>query len=69
MTIELSENVINAIADAVVEKMQEPKTGRWIDIGNEGLVFKCSLCGTKKTIESHYCPNCGARMTESEGNA
>ena len=37
-------------------------TGKWIDIGNEGLVFKCSICGTKKTIESHYCPNCGARM-------
>lgn len=41
-------------------------TGKWIEIGNEGLVFKCSLCGMKKTIESHYCPNCGAKMTESE---
>lgn len=35
MTIELSENVINAIADAVVKKMQETKTEpkteqRWI---------------------------------------
>ena len=37
-------------------------TGKWIDIGDEGLVFKCSLCGNKNTIESHYCPNCGARM-------
>lgn len=44
-------------------------TGKWIDIGDEGLVFKCSLCGNKNTIESNYCPNCGARMTESEGNA
>ena len=42
------------------------KTGKWIDIGNEGLVFKCSLCGDKNTIESHYCPNCGARMEEAE---
>lgn len=31
MTIELSENVIEAIADAVVKKMQEPKAGqKWI---------------------------------------
>ena len=41
-------------------------TGKWIDIGNEGLVFKCSLCGLKKTIESHFCPNCGAKMEVTE---
>lgn len=40
--------------------------GKWIDIGDEGLVFKCSLCGDKNTIESHYCPNCGAKMEEIE---
>ena len=44
-------------------------TGKWIDVGVEGLVFKCSLCGDKNTIESHYCPNCGARMEESEEQA
>ena len=37
-------------------------TGKWIDIGDEGIIFKCSLCGMRTTIESHYCPNCGARM-------
>lgn len=31
MTIELSESVIDAIAEAVVKKMQEPKTG-WIPV-------------------------------------
>lgn len=40
----------------------QPKIGKWVDIGNEGLVFKCSLCGDKNMIESHFCPNCGARM-------
>lgn len=40
MTIELSEYVIDAIADAVVKKIQEPKTGRltnseWIDFLSE----------------------------------
>lgn len=43
------------------ESKDKPK-GRWIDIGNEGLVFRCSLCGNKNTIESNYCPNCGAKM-------
>lgn len=41
-------------------------TARWIELGNEGLVFKCSLCGMRTTIESHFCPNCGAKMEESE---
>jgi hypothetical protein len=49
MTIELSENVINAIADAVVKKMQESKTGRWIDIQyfkNDDTYYrpKCPFC-------------------------
>lgn len=48
------------------EALNRRPTGKWIDIGNEGLVFKCSLCGNKNTIESNYCPNCGAKM-ESEG--
>ena len=43
------------------------KTGQWIDVGIEGLVFECSICGIKKTIESHFCPNCGAKM-EVEDN-
>lgn len=58
MTIELSENVINAIADAVVKKIKEPKTGHWIytpkrrldDETDEGFVYitdyrcTCSEC-------------------------
>ena len=49
---------------------QEPKTGRWIYIGNSevnGLkICKCSNC-EKKTYGSHkFCPNCGAKMEESE---
>lgn len=70
MTIELSEYVIDAIADAVVKKMQEPKTGRWIYTGdyNTDGMLKCSECGFEHDVSERflYCPNCGARM-ESEG--
>ena len=75
MTIELSENVINAIADAVVKKMQEPKTGRWINLEKtkyKGQVlpfwcrYGCSKCGGHGEGTFNYCPNCGARMAESE---
>ena len=58
-------NKVNEIIDVVNELSSVTPTrptARWIDIGDEGLVFKCSLCGNKNTIESHFCPNCGARM-------
>ena len=68
MTIELSESVIDAIADAVVKKMQEPKTGHWIDDGyysdnsNES-VWRCSECDhhiIEYDMEGYkFCPNCG----------
>lgn len=58
-------NLRSNLTETKAESEDKPK-GRWIDIGNEGLVFKCSLCGTKNTIESHYCPNCGAKMAENE---
>lgn len=50
------------------------KKGKWID-GNKGkwnAVYcpKCSVCGTPfygiETARYHYCPNCGAKMEESE---
>lgn len=57
-------------------KPQEPKTGHWIEKdGFDGDVYyDCSECGESwTTIEGTpwqngmcYCPNCGARMTESE---
>ena len=59
----------NVSAIKALEQRPTRPTGKWIDIGDEGLVFKCSLCGLKKTIESHYCPNCGAKMEESEEEA
>lgn len=43
--------------------------GRWIDCdpkGDDGLVYRCNICGTLSDRESNYCPNCGSFMKESQ---
>ena len=66
MTIELSEYVIDAIADAVVKKIQEP--GHWKRIGYD--IYECSICGQNvQTIDIcayKYCHCCGAKMESEE---
>ena len=51
-----------------------PKTGHWIMTSDYlttayGSIdyVKCSCCGEDSLEEGNYCPNCGARMIESEG--
>jgi hypothetical protein len=62
---------INAIKHGKVLE-QEPKTGHWINRGKQGEVlpfymrYECSMCG-ETADKSNYCPNCGAKMAESEG--
>ena len=56
---------------------QEPKTGHWIEKdGFDGDVYyDCSECGESFCLIDgtptdnlyNYCPNCGAKMEESEG--
>lgn len=54
------------------EEEQEPKTGHWReDIDNnrkwDRVRFYCSECGDWQTYgKTHYCPNCGVKMAESE---
>lgn len=67
-------NDIKSIIDKYAE--QEPKTGHWVEKdGFDGDVYyDCSECGESwTTIEGtpwqngmDYCPNCGAKMAESE---
>ena len=42
---------------------QEPKTGHWIDVFGG---CECSECGDLEPGYSDYCPNCGAKMIESQ---
>ena len=46
---------------------QEPKTGQWITKQNEVFKYYCDKCGTGDNLRTNYCPNCGAKMVESEG--
>lgn len=56
---------------------QEPKTGHWINrhiIANTSIdMIVCSECGEEFSYDAetgiseyNYCPNCGARMSESK---
>ena len=64
-----------ALDMAIKALEQQPKTGHWIlldECSNSG--YYCSEChkkvikeGWSKTVKKvKYCPNCGAKMAESE---
>ena len=56
----------------------ERKRGRWVEIGDEPYdEWECDMCGfvidgsgcvdpEEYRDVYHYCPNCGAKMTEGE---
>ena len=70
---------IESLKIAIQALEQEPKTGHWIEYGIprcEEQHYQCTNCdyyinfgkwGELYTKEFKYCPNCGAKMTESEG--
>lgn len=49
----------------------QPKTGHWVSILNKKgleIAVRCDCCGNspKHAIRSDFCPNCGAKMVESQ---
>lgn len=66
----------DAINDLPSVNPQEPKTGHWIEKdGYDGdIYYDCSECGESWAMIDgtpwqngmNYCPNCGAKMAESE---
>lgn len=74
-----NENLLSYLHNFVVRlpsATPQPKTGHWIVIREEfefmgGIVneprgCKCSNCNKVARFKSDYCPNCGAKMVESE---
>lgn len=68
---EWTEEIIKALPPA----QPEPHEGHWIDKGWNGdwawqidgrgncwRVIECSECGKSVSVESNYCPHCGAKM-------
>ena len=52
----------------------KPKTGHWIAVENEEMEtigYYCSKCDLPMETEEQtdYCPNCGAKMAESENKS
>lgn len=52
-----------AYSDLCLRASKGSKTGKWIlvEMGDTDL-YKCSLCGNRKTHKSPFCQNCGAKM-------
>lgn len=47
----------------------EPKTGHWIDTDEGFSPCECSECKLVEFKKSRYCPNCGAKMVETQEGA
>lgn len=68
ITIKVPKEVVEAIADAVVEKMQEREAGCWIwkEFDEETGIPKsywCSKCNKPLTgMITNYCGHCGKKM-------
>lgn len=70
----LREEVTN-LEEKIKALEQEPKAGHWIyskAVNTGEIIFsECSVCGNGESRcakRMNYCPNCGAKMAESEGN-
>lgn len=60
-----------AKAMAIEALEQQPKTGAWVPVDAEPHdICECNVCGWLLYYEDRtdfkYCPNCGARMIESQ---
>lgn len=54
------------------ENWRKQSEGRWekrvfIIFDSEKVGFRCSECNTTWDTETHYCPNCGAKMKGGAG--
>jgi len=59
--------IAKTLLESVLQDMPtaEPRRGKWI-ICSDGYYPYCSVCNYRPHEMTNYCPNCGARMEESE---
>ena len=62
---------LQSISDMPVADVAPVRHGRWVEKEKYtfGIMYDCSLCENRILDNGHswnYCPNCGAKMDESE---
>jgi len=49
-----------------IEALENQKTGHWIKEWHiDRFEYVCSECDCGEEFQTHYCPNCGAKMERS----
>lgn len=73
--VEYNGLTIRQWADKITDGEYAPAVhGRWLKAPYKYLVGTCSVCGCEPLMPSfratpyNYCPNCGAKMDEEDGN-
>ena len=64
---QLEEAYLKGVEDGMTRRDVRPVVrGKWtrIDYEPHGHDYKCSACGWKNDMPTHFCPNCGADMRE-----
>lgn len=65
-------HVYSTLIDGIDTLEQETKTGQWIEHQHEWgdnwqySKYECSCCHNWANFDDDFCPNCGAKMVESE---
>lgn len=55
------------ISDTLPPVTPKQKVGRWIKVDDEEpIAYDCSECGAMVSRRYRFCPNCGAKMAESD---
>ena len=57
-----------AIDDLPAADVQEVRHGYWKERMSTLSSVKCSECGNSHEYDTAYCPDCGARMDEKDGD-
>ena len=68
------EDLVNEKVNEIVDKMSEPKTGKWIKVIDQETPnvvklshYECDQCGAWRFEKGQqYCSGCGARMNWGE---
>ena len=69
-TVETYKALLKECYEVLPSVTPKQKMGHWINYQKNIWIYaQCSECGTVHDTQTNYCPNCGAKMAESESDA